>query len=325
MKIPRRRFLHLPAAVAALAAIPQWARAEVYPARPVRIIMGFAAGASGDIAARILAPAMSKLLGQQFIVENRTGAASNIATNFVAHAPNDGYTLLQGTAANPINAAVTSNLTYDFPKDFAPIALFATLPNILVVHPSLGVRTVPELIRLARDEPDQLSFGSAGVGALSHVTGELFNIMAETKLVHVPYAGTAQAATDLLAGRLQVMFSPASTVLQFVAEGKLVALASTGLRRPSAAPDLPTISESALPGFDTSGWFGLLAPAGTARDFIERLAAASNEAAQWPEVIAAMKLQGFDMAPTGPEQFAAFIDDDVAKWVRVAKAAGLRR
>jgi tripartite-type tricarboxylate transporter receptor subunit TctC len=325
MKLPRRRFLHLAAAAAGLPAIARMARAQAYPSRPVRIIMGFAPGASGDIAARVLAPALSRLLGQQFIVENRTGAASNIATNFVAHAPKDGYTLLQGTAANTVNAAITPNLTFDFPKDFAPIALFAILPNILVVHPSIGVRTVAELIELARGKPDQLSYGSAGVGALSHVTGELFNVMAGTKLLHVPYAGTAQAATDLLGGRLQVMFSPASTVLQFVVEGKLVALASTGLHRASVAPDLTTISEAGLTGFDTSGWFGLLAPAGMARDIIERLAAASNEATKSPDIVATMAQQGFDMAGGSPEEFAAFIRDDLAKWVRVAGASGLKR
>jgi tripartite-type tricarboxylate transporter receptor subunit TctC len=325
MKLPRRRFLHLAAAAAALPAAARIARAQAYPTRPVRIIIGFAAGASGDIAARVLAQALGPLLGQQFIVENRAGAGSNIATNFVAHAPKDGYTLLQGTAANTINAATTPNLTYDFPKDFAPIALFATLPNILVVHPSIGVHTVAELIELARAKPDQLSFGSAGVGGLSHVTGELFNVIAGTKRLHVPYAGTAQAATDLLGGRLQVMFSPASTVLQFVAEGKLVALASTGLQRASAAPDLTTISEAGLTGFDTSGWFGLLAPAGTARDIIERLAAASNEAVKSPDVVATMAQQGFDMAGGSPEEFAGFIRDDLAKWVRVAAASGLKR
>ena len=325
MKLPRRGFLRLATAAAALPAVSRIAGAQAYPSRPVRIIMGFAPGASGDIAARVLAQALGRLLGQQFIVENRTGAGSNIATNFVAHAPKDGYTLLQGTAANTINAAVTPNLTFDFPNDFAPISLFATLPNILVVHPSLGVRSVGELVKLALAKPDQLSYGSAGVGGLSHVTGELFNVMAGTKLVHVPYAGTAQAATDLLAGRLQVMFSPASTVLQFVTEGKLVALASTGLQRASAAPGLTTISEAALPGFDTSGWFGLLAPAGTARDIIERLAGACNEAAKSPDIVAAMVQQAFDMAGGSPEEFTAFIRDDLAKWVRVAGAAGLRR
>jgi len=311
-------------AMASLAAISA-AAAEDYPIRPVRIIVGFGPGASGDIAARVLAQKLGSLLGQQFVVENRTGAGSNIATNFVAHAPKDGYTLLQGTVGNTVNPAITPNLTYDLIKDFAPISLFTTLPNILVVHPSVEARSVEELIKLARPRPEELSFGSAGVGSGSHFAGELFNVMAGVKLLHVPYAGTAQAATDLLGGRLQVMFSPASTVLGFVAEGNLVALASTGWRRASAAPNLPTIAEAGLPGFDTSGWFGLLVPAGAPREIIERLAAASNEAAKSPDVIAALAPQGFDMEGGTPEEFAAFINNDLAKWSRVAATAGIKR
>ena len=203
--------------------------------------------------------------------------------------------------------------------------MFATQPNILVVHPSLGVRSVDEFIKLAREKPGQLSFGSAGVGGASHFTGELFNVIAGTKLVHVPYPGTAQAATDLLGGRVQVMFSPASSVLPFVAEGKLIALASSALQRATVAPELPTISEAGLTGFDTSGWFGLLAPAGTDRNIIERVAAASNEAAKSPHVMATMGKQGFDMVGGGPEEFAAFIREELAKWERVATAAGLKR
>ena len=325
MPLPRRRFLHLAASAAALAVQTRLAIAETYPTHPVRIIIGFGPGASGDIAARVLAQALTRILGQQFVVENRSGAGSNIASNFVAHAPKDGYTLLQGTVANTINSVITPNLGFDFIKDFSPISLFATLPNILVVHPSLGVSTVQEFIKLAREKSAQLSYGSAGVGGTSHFTGELFNVMAGTNLVHVPYPGTAQAATDLLGGRVQVMFSPASTVLQFVAEGKLVALASTTLNRASAAPQLPTIAESGIPGFDTAGWFGLLAPAGTDRDVIERLAAASTDAAKSPDVIDTMARQGFDMAGGTPEAFAAFIRDDLAKWERVASAAGLKR
>jgi len=301
------------------------AAAEDYPVRPVRIIIGFGPGASGDIAARVLAQKFGTLFGQQFVVENRTGAGSNIATNFVAHAPRDGYTLLQGTVANTINAATAPNLNFDLIKDFAPVALFTTLPNILVVHPAIGAGTVNELIGIARATPGQLSFGSAGVGSGSHFTGELFNVMAGTKLVHVPYAGTAQALTDLLAGRLQVMFSPASTVLQHVSEGKITALASTGLQRASAAPDLPTISEAGIPGFDTSGWFGLLAPAGVSRDVIESLARATNEAAKSPDVVAALRPQGFDMEGGTTAEFAAFVRSDLEKWSRVAAAAGLKR
>jgi tripartite-type tricarboxylate transporter receptor subunit TctC len=325
MKVARRRFLHLAAAAAGVASMSRSACAQSYPNRPVRIIMGFAPGASGDIAARVLAQELGKLLGQQFIVENRTGAGSNIATNFVAHSAPDGYTLLQGTVANTINPVITSNLGFEFPKDFAPVSLFATLPNIIVVNPSLGVHSIAELIKLAREKPGELSYGSAGVGGTSHFSGELFNVMAGIKLVHVPYTGTAQAATDLLGGRLQVMFSPASTVLQFIAEGKLIALASTGSRRASAAPDLVTVAEAGVPGYETYGWFGLLAPAGTPRDIIDRLAHASNEALKSRDVMASLTLQGFDPAGGSPEDFAAFIREDLAKWTRVARAAGLAK
>jgi tripartite-type tricarboxylate transporter receptor subunit TctC len=301
------------------------AMAEDYPARPVRIIVGFGPGASGDIAARVLAQKFGMLFGQQFVVENRTGAGSNIATNYVAHAAKDGYTLLQGTVGNTINAAITPNLGFDLMKDFAPIALFTTLPNILVVHPDTGVKNVEDLIRREHASPAQWSFGSAGPGSGSHFSGELFNVMTGTRLVHVPYLGTAQALTDLLAGRVQVMFSPASTVLQHVAEGKITALASTGLQRASAAPELPTIAESGVPGFDTSGWFGLLAPAGTSPEIIEKLARATDEAAKAPDIIASLRPQGYDMAGGGPEEFATMLRDDLAKWSRVATATGLKR
>ena len=312
------------AATGSLTAISP-APAEDYPVRPVRIIVGFTPGSSGDVAARVLAQQFGARFGQQFVVENRTGAGSNIATGYVAHAPKDGYTLLQATVANTVAAATISNLNFDLVNDFAPVALFTTLPNIVVVHPSTAATSIKDLIAIARAKPGQLSFGSAGVGSGSHFTGELFNVMAGVKLLHVPYGGTAQVMSDLLAGRVQVMFSPASTVLPQVSEGKLTALASTGLQRASAAPDLPTVSESGVPGFDTSGWFGLLAPAGVPRDVIGRLAHATNEAAKSPDVVAALRPLGYDMEVGGPEEFAAFIRADLEKWSRVAAATGLKR
>jgi tripartite-type tricarboxylate transporter receptor subunit TctC len=313
----------LAAAVGVAAVLP--AVAEDYPVRPVRIIVGFTPGSSGDVAARVLAQQFGARFGQQFVVENRAGAGSNIATNYVAHAPKDGYTLLQATVANTVAAATISNLSFDLVKDFAPVALFTTLPNIVAVHPSTGATSIRDLITIARAEPGQLSFGSAGVGSGSHFTGELFNVMAGVRLLHVPYGGTAQVMSDLLAGRVQVMFSPASTVLPQVNEGRLTALASTGLQRASAAPDLPTVSESGVPGFDTSGWFGLLAPAGVPRDVIERLAHATNEAAKSPDVITSLRPLGYDMEGGTPEEFAAFIRADLDKWSRVAAATGLKR
>jgi tripartite-type tricarboxylate transporter receptor subunit TctC len=313
------------AATGVVAAMPPPAAAEEYPARPVRIIIGFTAGSSGDVAARVLAQQLGARFGQQFVIENRTGAGSNIAANYVAHAPKDGYTLLQGSAANTIAAATMSNLAFDLVKDFTPVALYTTLPNIVAVHPSTGAATIKELIATAQARPGELSFGSAGVGSGSHFTGELFNVMAGVKLLHVPYSGSAQVMSDLLAGRVQVMFSPASTVLPHVNEGKLTALASTGLQRAGVAPGLPTVSESGVPGFDTSTWFGLLAPVGVPRDVIERLAHAANVAAKAPGVVAVLRPLGYDMADGNPEAFAAFIRADVEKWSRVAAATGLKR
>jgi tripartite-type tricarboxylate transporter receptor subunit TctC len=312
------------AATGSLTAISP-AAPEDFPVRPVRIIVGFTAGSSGDVAARVLAQQFGARFGQQFVVENRAGAGSTIATSYVAHAPKDGYTLLQATVANTISAATMSNLNFDLMKDFAPVALFTTLPNIVAVHPSTGAASIRGLIAIAQAKPGELSFGSAGVGSGSHFTGELFNVMAGTRLLHVPYGGTAQVLSDLLAGRVQVMFSPASTVLPHVNEGKLTALASTGSQRASAAPDLPTVAESGVPGFDTSGWFGLLAPAGVSRDVIERLAHATNEAAKSPDVVAALRPLGYDMEAGSPEEFAAFIRVDLEKWSRVAAATGLKR
>jgi len=293
--------------------------------RPVRLIVGFGPGSSGDVAARVLAQPLGRLLGQQFVVEDRTGAGSNIATNFVAHAAKDGYTLLLGTIGNTVNASYVTNLNFDFPADFAPIVMFATQPFLLVVHPSTGVKSVDELIRLARARPGELSYSSAGVGSGSHFSGELFNVMAGTRLVHVPYTGSAQGATDLLGGRVQVMFSPASSVLQHVQDGKLVALATTQLKRASAAPDLPTLSEAGLPSFNATGWFGLLAPAGTPPDILDRLERAAKSAMKTDEFIVPMRQQGFDIEDGTRQEFAAFIRQDMAKWGRVAAAAGLKR
>jgi tripartite-type tricarboxylate transporter receptor subunit TctC len=297
------------------------AAADDYPARPVRIVIGFGPGASGDVTARVLAPALGRVLGQQFVVENRTGAGSNIGSAFVAHAPKDGYTLLLGTIGNTINATYSTNPGYEFPGDFAPIALIATQANIVVAHPSIGAKSIKELIALARAKPDGLLYGSAGVGSGSHFAGELFNLMAGVRLLHVPYAGSAQAATDLLGGRVQVMFSPASSVLQHVQDGKLIALASTQLMRTGAAPDLPTVSEAGLPGYDVEGWFGLLAPAGTPPAIIARLVHATEAATKTDEFIKPMLVQGFDVAYGDPEALMAFVRQDIAKWARVVAAA----
>jgi tripartite-type tricarboxylate transporter receptor subunit TctC len=259
------------------------------------------------------------------VVENKAGAGSSLAAEFVARAPKDGYTLLIASIANPINAVVGSNLSFDFPKDFTPIVRLTTTPNILVVHPSIGVKSVRELIDLAKAKPDQLSFGSSGVATGTHLSAELFKVMAGVKMVHVPYGGSPQAVTDLLAGRIQVLFSPASTVLQHVREGKLVALASTEAKRTAIAPDLPTMVEAGLPGFETGLWFGLMAPAGTAKDIVDRVNSAANEALKADEVAKALAPQGIDVVGGSPDDFARHLDNEMKRWATVAEAAGLKK
>ena len=312
------------AAIAVLLACAAPAVAQdTYPSRPVRIIVGFGAGASADSAARIVAQKLGQLLGQQFIVENKPGAGSNIATEFVSQAPKDGYTLLMGTVANTINTTLAPQSRFDFVRDFAPVTPLVVLPNILVVHPDTGVKSVAELIALAKSRPEALSFASSGVGTSPHLSGELFNQMAGIKLVHVPYRGSGQAVTDLLANRVQVMFSPAPTVLQHVDKGALRALASSQLKRTAAAPQLPTMDEAALKGFDTGLWFGLLAPAGTPKDVIDRLSKATNEALKAPDVAEALSKQGMDILGGSPDEFAKLIASETEKWAKVVKAAGL--
>lgn len=298
---------------------------DAYPSRPVRIIVGFGAGASADVTARVVAQKLSQTLGQQFVVENKPGAGSNIATEFVSQAPKDGYTLLMGTVANTINSTLAPTTRFSFTKDFAPVIPLVTLPNILVVHPETGIKDVAGLIALAKANPDKVLFGSSGIGTSPHLSGELFNQMAGVKIAHVPYQGSGQAVTDLLANRVQVMFSPAATVLEHVKKGSLTALASTQLQRAGAAPDLPTLSETGLKGFDTGLWFGLMAPAGTPKEIIGTLNKAANEALKSPEVADTLKKQGMDSLGGSAEDFGRYIQTETDKWAAVAKAAGLQK
>jgi tripartite-type tricarboxylate transporter receptor subunit TctC len=232
---------------------PGPAPAQDYPNRPVRIVVGFPAGTSADIAARVVGARMSQILGQQFVVENKPGAGSNLAADQIARAPKDGYTLLMANISNTIRTAANSNFSFDIQKDLAPIVRLTTVPNVLVVHPSIGVKTVKELIALAKAKPDALSFGSSGVATGTHLAGELFKMQTGIKMVHVPYPGSPQAVADLVAGRIQVLFSPASTVLPQVRAGKIIALASTEAKRTAAAPDLPTMTEAGVPSYETAG------------------------------------------------------------------------
>jgi len=295
-----------------------------YPNHAIRVIGGFGPGSTADIIGRVLAPPVGKSLGQQIIVEARPGAGSSIAAEYVARAETDGYTLFIATTANSINAAI-SKLPFNLQRDLAPIALIGTVPNILAVHPSTGVSNVRELIALAKSSREPLLYGSSGVGTVSHLAGELFNQMAGVKMVHVSYAGSAQVMSDFLAGRVNLVFSPASAVLQHAADGKIRALASTEAKRTAAAPDLPTVAESGLPGYETGLWFGLLAPAGTPRPIVDKLSAAVNEALKSEEVIAPLRKQGIDVVGGDPDAFAAYIDRESRKWLSVAETAGLKK
>ena len=300
------------------------AQAQSWPSKPRRIVVGFPPGASADVAARLVAAKMSESLGQTVLIENKPGAGSNIATESVVRAPADGYTLLLGTIANTINASLSKNLPFDFGRDLAPVASLASLPNLLVVTPSLGVSTVQELVAAAKRKPGEILYGSSGNGTGPHLSGELFNLMAGVKLTHVPYKGSPQAMTDLLGGRVQAMFAPASTALPHIKAGTLKVLAVSSAKRTGASPELPTIAESGLPGFETSVWFGLLAPAGTPRDIIERLNREANRALADPAVKTQFAAQGIDGMGGTAEQFAAYIKDETAKWARVVQASGAK-
>ena len=295
-----------------------------YPSRPVRIVVGFGPGSAADLTARVVALRLSRTMGQQFIVENKPGGGSTVAADQVVRGSKDGYTLFMGTVANVINGVMQPNLAFDFSRDLAPIVYATSSPNILVVHPSTGVNNVKELIGLLKAKPEQVFYGSSGVGTSPHLSGELFNMMAGTKMVHVPYSGSAQAVTDLLAGRTQVMFSPASTVLQYVESGQLKALASSERTRASAAPDLPTVAEAGLPGFDTSVWFGFMGPTGLSQEVIEKLSRAIGEALGNDEVTKPLRAAGLDIKGGTPEAFGAFIASETTKWNGVVTAAGLR-
>jgi tripartite-type tricarboxylate transporter receptor subunit TctC len=295
-----------------------------YPEKPVRVVVGFPAGSSADVTARGVAQKLTELLGQQFIVENRPGASSNIAAEAVVRAPADGYTLLLGTIANTINAKLFPKLPFDFTMDLAPIALLGTVPNILVVHPSLEARTLQELIALAKPRPGQILYASSGSGTSPHLSGELFNEMAGVKLEHVPYKGSSEAITDLIAGRVPVMFAPASTALPHIKSGRLRALASTGKERAGVAPTLPTMSEAGLTGFETTVWFGLLAPRTTPPDIIQRLSDAVNRALESSDVKERLAAQGIDVTGGSPAEFARYIRQETDKWGKVVERSGAK-
>lgn len=318
MHITRRFFFGLGLAATLSAALAQ---SDPYPSKPVRLLVGFPAGSSTDVAARVIAQRLGQSLGQQVVVENRAGASSNIAARAVTTAPADGYTLFVGTIANTINATLQASSSVDMAKELLPVAMMGSVPNILVVHPSLGVDSVDQLIAKAKAEPGRITFASSGNGTSPHLSGELLAHMAGVRMLHVPYKGSSPAVVDLLAGQVLSMFSPASTVLPHIREGKLKALASTGLRRASSMPELPTVDELGLKGFETSVWFGINAPRGTPAAVIEKLRQAVQAAQDSAEVQAQFKAQGIELVRAGPVEYATLIRNETDKWARVIKAA----
>jgi tripartite-type tricarboxylate transporter receptor subunit TctC len=306
--------------LALIALLPATAAAqENFPTRPIHLIVGFGPGSSSDVTARLLAQKLGQLLGQNIVVENRPGASSMLAAEIAARAPKDGYTLLMATIANSINVTLMPDKGGNFEKDFAPVALVASIPEILVVNPTLQVNSVKDLIAMAKAKPDALFYGAAGIGSGPHMATELFKKDAGIRITGVLYPGSAQTVTDLIAGRIQVMFAPVTTVIGLMKDSKVKPLASTGAKRASVAPDLPTMAEAALPGFNTGIWYGVLAPAGTPQAVIERLNKAINEALKDQTLLNNFGKQGLDPLGGTPAEFAAFIKSENARWAQVIK------
>jgi tripartite-type tricarboxylate transporter receptor subunit TctC len=316
--------LGLTLALTAIVAAPPL-RADDFPSRSPRLIIGFPPGSAADITARLVSDDMSKTLGQQIVVEARPGAGSSLAAEFVARSPADGYTMFIGTSSNVTNSVISTDLRFDFIKDFAPVVPLTGLPLILAVHPSLGVSSFKELIALAKAKPGELTYASVGPGTVPHLATELIGVRAGVKLVHVPYKGSPPAVTDLLGARVSIMLGVASTIMPHVQAGRLKALASATAKRAHIAPNVPTIAESGLPDFESNVWFGLMVPAGTPRPIVDKLADAANKALKSEEVVAKLKKSGFEPLGGKPDEFGKFIARETVKWGDAAKAAGLRK
>jgi tripartite-type tricarboxylate transporter receptor subunit TctC len=323
MKIPRRRLLRLAGGAAALTTATHIAWAQPYPSRPVHLVVSVAAGGSPDIVGRLLAQQLSGQLGQPFVVDNRSGAAGNIGTEFVLKAAPDGYSLLLALSANAINASLYPDLPFNFIRDAAPVASIATIPLIMEVNPAVPAKTIPEFIAYAKANPGKINMGSGGVGSPLHVAGELFKMMAGVDLVHVPYRSEALALPDLLAGQLQLLFGVMPASLGYVRSGKLHALGVTTAHRQDLLPDVPAISEF-LPGYDASGWYGMVAPAGTPDDVIDKLNKAINTALADKTIKQRFVDLGCNVFVGTPADFEKFIVSDTAKWAKVVKFADIK-
>ena len=322
MKIPRRQFLHLAAAAAMLPALSRFASAESYPTRQVHLLEGFGAGGAPDIVARLIGQSLSERLGQSFVIENRSGATGNIATDAVVRASPDGYTLLLVTASNAINATMP-NLKFDFIRDIAPIAAIVRVPLVMEVHPSVPAKTVAEFIAYAKAQPGKINMASAGTGGLTHLAGEMFKTMAGVDLFHVPYRGS-QVLTALLAGEVQVYFGPLLSSLEYVRAGNFRALAVTTEARSPILPDVPALGET-LPGYEASSWYGICGPKRTPAEVIEKLNREVNVSIAVPKLQAQFASLGGTTLAGSPDDFAKLISDEVKKWSRVILAATIKR
>jgi tripartite-type tricarboxylate transporter receptor subunit TctC len=320
MKLPRRKFLHLAAVAVSLPTASRYVWAQAYPTRPVRIIVGFPGGVAPDIVARVTGQALSERLGRQFVIENRPGAGSNIGTEIVVRAPPDGYTLLLAVSSSAINATLYSNLTFNFIRDIAPVAMIGLTPFVMVLNPKVPTKTVPEFIAYAKANPGKINMASQGNGLASHLMGELFKMMAGVILVHVPYSGGY--AADLLGGQVQVAFSPIPTVIEYISDARLRPLAVTTATRVEFLPDVPAMSEF-LPGYDATGWNGIGAPKGTTSAIIEKLNKEINAIVLDPAMKTRLNSLGVEPLSMTPAELGKRIVDDTEKWAKLIKFANI--
>jgi tripartite-type tricarboxylate transporter receptor subunit TctC len=323
MKLPRRNFLHLAAGAAALPVVSRIARAQAYPTRPVRWVVGTVAGSSPDTFARLIGQWLSDRLGRPFIIENRPGAGTNIATELVVRAPPDGYTLLFITSANSINATLYDKLNFSFIRDIVLVATFVRVPNVMEVNPSFPAKTVPEFIAYTKANPGKVNMASAGNGTVSHVAGELFKMMSGINMVHVPYRGGPPALTDLIGGQVQVMFDSQPSSIEHIKAGKLRALAVNTAMRSEVLSDIPTVSEF-LPGYEGSALFGLGVPKNTPAEIIDRLNKEINAGLADPKLRARLADLGGTALPGSPADFGKLIADETEKWGKVIRAANIK-
>jgi tripartite-type tricarboxylate transporter receptor subunit TctC len=323
MKLPRRRFLHLAAGAASLPAVSRIAWAQSYPSRPVRLIVGFPAGGPGDLVARLIGQWLSERLGQQFVIENRPGAGSNIGTEVVVNAPPDGYTLLFATSPNAINATLYEKLNFNFIRDITPVAGLIRVPNVMEVNPSVPVHTVPEFIAYAKANPGKINMASGGNGSTPHVSGELFKMMTGVNLVHVPYRGAAPAVTDLLGGQVQVMFDLMSSAIGHIRAGKLRALAVTTATRSEVLPDIPTVGDF-VPGYEASTWQGVGAPKNTPAEIVDKLNKEINAGLADRKLKTRLADLGATVLPGSPAEFGKLIAEETEKWGKVIRSANIK-